>query len=141
VGIPLLLQQVTKWAEDHDNVRALVLVGSHARGEARPDSDIDLVIICSDPAGFLDDVNWINHFGTAREHSIEDWGLVQSVRTFYGDGTEIEFGITSQEWAGLPVDPGTERVVVEGARIILDKDGAATRLLDAIKRKEQGDTP
>jgi hypothetical protein len=138
MDIPTLLNQVEKWAQDNANVRSVLLVGSHARGEARPDSDVDLVIVCNDPAELLEDASWIGLFGKAPEYSIEDWGLVQSIRTFYSDGTEIEFGITSLKWAALPVDFGTAEVVAGGASIILDKDGALTSLVDAISRKEDG---
>lgn len=137
MDISTLLHQIKKRAQGNDNVRSVLLVGSHARGEARPDSDVDLVVICKNPSELLEDVSWINHFGKAPEHSIEDWGLVQSIRTFYSDGTQIEFGVTSPKWAALPADSGTERVVSDGASIILDKDGTLTRLVDAIKRKAE----
>lgn len=36
-----------------EDISAVVLVGSHARGESRSDSDIDLVIIAESPGKFL----------------------------------------------------------------------------------------
>lgn len=129
MGIPTLLHQIKEWAQGNDNVRSVLLVGSHARGEARPDSDLDLILMCNNPFELLEDVSWINDFGKLSKHRIEDWGIVQSIRTFYTDGTEIEFNVTSPKWAALPIDSGTEEVLRGGARIILDKDGASTRLV------------
>ena len=44
-----LLRQVVAWAAEQDEVQAVVLVGSYARGDARADSDVDLVLLVEDP--------------------------------------------------------------------------------------------
>jgi len=36
------IEKVRQWACAEDKISALALVGSHARQQARPDSDIDL---------------------------------------------------------------------------------------------------
>jgi len=109
--ISKFLKQIKEWGQNNSNVDSVLLVGSHARGKGRPDSDIDLVIICKDPTQMLEEVTWIKHFGEIINYSIEDWGLVQSLRTFYKDGREIEFGITSPKWTAIPADAGTKQVV------------------------------
>jgi hypothetical protein len=48
---------------------------------------------------------------------------VTSVRAWYVDGTEVEFGLATVEWATSP-DQGTRRVVKDGLRVLLDRDGA-----------------
>ena len=49
---------------------------------------------------------------------------------FYADGLEAEFGLTSQRWLAVdPIDPGTERVVKDGLRVLMDKTGHLARLL------------
>lgn len=40
--------------------------------------------------------------------------------------------MTTLMWAGLPVDPGTKSVVSHGMCILLDRDGALRRLLEAV---------
>ena len=41
---PKLLEHVTKTIVERFHPRRIILFGSHARGEARPDSDLDLFI-------------------------------------------------------------------------------------------------
>ena len=43
---------IAEWAQAQENVRGLALVGSHARNAARPDSDIDLLVLTQHPSGF-----------------------------------------------------------------------------------------
>ena len=89
-----LLKAVTSWAEDEVDIVSVALVGSRARGDARSDADIDIVIQCRRPERYLNELTWISQFGVVQAASIEDWGLVQSVRVFYADGPEVEYGIT-----------------------------------------------
>src|SRR4030043_160651 len=102
----LFIRDVTAWAQSLDEIAALALVGSYARHQARPGSDIDLILICHDTGDFLDDVSWVTHFGKVKSQKIEDWGIVTSIRVFYSDGKEVEFGVAPLKWADLPVDPG-----------------------------------
>ena len=118
-----LVKAVTVWAKDQVDIVSLALVGSRARGDARSDSDVDFVIQCTSPARYLEDQTWISEFGVPSRVSIEDWGLVQSVRVFYADGPEVEYGITSPEWVTLPLDQGTITVLRNGVLVLLDRDG------------------
>jgi predicted nucleotidyltransferase len=125
-----LIKAVTPWAEKHVDIVSVALVGSHARGNARLDSDVDLVIQCARPARYLRDLTWISEFGVVQDVSVEDYGLVQSVRVFYADGSEVEYGITSSEWVTLPLDEGTITVLRNGVLVLLDRDGALTRAVE-----------
>lgn len=122
------IDSVRRWAEVRNDILALAVVGSHARGDARADSDIDLVLICSDPTRYLADPSWASAFGTVTDLVTEDWGLVQSVRVFYQDGPEVEFGIAGTAWTEIPPDPGTAAVVRDGCSNLLDRDGRLGRL-------------
>jgi Nucleotidyltransferase domain len=44
-----LLERATAWARRRPDIRGLALVGSWARGSARTDSDVDLVVLTTDP--------------------------------------------------------------------------------------------
>src|SRR6266545_5072717 len=116
------LAELAAWAASHDDIAAVALVGSYARGAARPDSDVDVVILANDPRRYLDDTQWIEHFGAAGPPEREDYGMVQSLRVTYRDGLEVEFGLTVPQWAGTEgLEAGTREVVSDGCRIIFDR--------------------
>jgi hypothetical protein len=116
------IEKVRQWACAEDKISALALVGSHARQQARPDSDIDFVIISDDVAQFEKDFSWITRFGPVKSQAKEKWGSVTAIRVFYADGQEIEFGLASKIWVGIPTDAGTDRVVKDGMVILKDPD-------------------
>lgn len=136
VAAPRLLRffnDLSTWATDQDDVVGVALVGSHARGAARPDSDVDLVILTDDPRRYLENTAWIKRFGDAGPPSHEDYKMVQSLRVIYGDGLEVEFGLTVPAWAATePLNPGTRRVISDGCRIIFDRRGVLAALIDAV---------
>lgn len=115
------LDKVKSCAKDNDMINAVVLVGSYAREEQRDDSDIDLVIISTTPKLLLEDEDFINDFGKVTKTQKEDYGRVTSIRVWYEDGMEVEFGITSPLWISKPLDEGTLKVLKDGYRVILDK--------------------
>lgn len=122
MDISLFLNSVEEWASNNEDIKSLILVGSHARGEARDDSDLDLVIITSNPDVYLNN-NFINNFGKVREFKKEDWGRVTSIRVWYANsGLEVEFGITTSIWIEKPLDNGTFRVLSDGYKVIVDKE-------------------
>ena len=50
------LHGFVRWASAQLDVQAIALVGSYARGEARDDSDIDLVLLTDQPQNYLEDL-------------------------------------------------------------------------------------
>ena len=82
------------WACDQPDVQAIALVGSYARGAARDDSDIDLVILTDQPRKYLDDLKWIERFGAVERYQTEDYGKLTSLRIWYQNGVEVVYGMT-----------------------------------------------
>lgn len=115
------IDEAKKWAIQNDNIRCMVLVGSYARGAAGADSDVDLVVMADNPRVFLRDHSFADRFGSISRMETEDWGRVTSLRVFYADGLEVEFGFTDPTWCSVPLDAGTERVLTDGYRILSDK--------------------
>lgn len=126
--IPVLTKFTQSSAYDID---AILLVGSHARGKARPDSDIDLVIISSQWTSLLSDRQWLQLFGKPLRIFKENYGLLTSLRVFYTD-KEIEFGLTSPRWISFPLDPGTREVLEDGYRILYEREGYLSSLQKAL---------
>ena len=123
------------WAGGREDVVGGVLVGSHARGTARPDSDVDVVILAKEPLLYLDDTTWVEHFGRAASVEREDYGMVQSLRAIYRDGLEVEFGLTVPAWAATAgLAAGTREVFAGGFRILHDPLG----LLASLRREVTG---
>src|SRR5687767_1223031 len=44
-----IIARVVEWAERRPDIRAVALVGSHARNTATPDSDVDLILLTTQP--------------------------------------------------------------------------------------------
>ncbi len=123
-----LISRVTGWSERDSRVLAMGVCGSHARGEARPDSDIDFCILTDDPDSLLRDRTWILELGPDARVAgpVEDYNLVQSLRVFYGT-TEAEFGVSDKSWAEPPIDRSTASVINDGLRICYDPEGRLAR--------------
>jgi predicted nucleotidyltransferase len=60
------LNVLKMWAVKQPDIIAVAIVGSHARGMARPDSDIDVIVIVDDPAPYLEKSAWLECFGRLR---------------------------------------------------------------------------
>ncbi len=131
-----LVDRFTRWAEGRADVVGAALVGSHARGDARPDSDVDLMIVTVSAHAYVTDTDWVETFGEPQGVAVEQWGTVTSVRVHYADGTKVEFGVTTPEWVQTsPVDPGTARVVRDGFRILLDRSRVLLHLDEAVRQE------
>ncbi len=87
------------WVESQRLVEGAILVSSHARGGARQDSNIDLVLLCTEYESYLENVSWIN-----------------------------DFGFTQLDWLFLPLDVGTVGVLRNGFRIVYDRSGKYSAL-------------
>ncbi|MGN9789666.1 nucleotidyltransferase domain-containing protein [Streptomyces sp. OZ13] len=124
--------RVTRWARGREDVVGLLLVGSCARNAARPDSDIDLVLLTTDEPRYLLDDAWAMELGLGEPIRAQSWGAITERRCSTASGLEVEMGIGSPAWARTdPVDPGTRRVVTDGARLLHDPAGILAGLLAA----------
>ncbi|HZQ06850.1 MAG TPA: nucleotidyltransferase domain-containing protein [Anaerolineae bacterium] len=124
MSVEAFLFQVRAWAEQQQDISGVLLVGSYARGTARADSDVDLMILTVKPERYLNAIAFAERFGPVSKWEKEDWGKVTSLRIWYEDGLEVEYGIAGPNWVAQPLDPGTLRVVSDGARIVFDRDGS-----------------
>jgi hypothetical protein len=127
-----MLDAVARWAAGEPGIAAVALVGSHARGTAGPDSDLDLVLLAADPSAWLSATDWLSEFGQPEQIEREEYGVLASLRVHYANGLEVEFGITTPAWAALPADSGTAEVVRGGLRSLHDPRDLLGGLLRAL---------
>jgi predicted nucleotidyltransferase len=120
-GIDGFLKEFTDWVDSQADIKAVALVGSHARNAATETSDVDLVLIANQPQRYLQDRDWIRRFGEIHRQQVEHYGKVTSIRVWYTDGREVEYGITDEGWAAVPLDEGTQRVIEDGMRILFER--------------------
>jgi uncharacterized protein len=127
--IEAVIDAVTLWASDRPDVAGLLLVGSCARGAARPSSDVDFVLLTTRPYSAWDSDPAIGELTRTRS-----WGPITERRFVTSSGLEVELNVGTPDWAAVaPVDPGTLRVVNDGARALYDPAGLLTALLDACR--------
>ena len=123
LNVKIFLQSVVEWAKNEPDLMALALVGSHARGEANPVSDVDLILLLRNPNEYIKNDDWISEFGEPGHMVREDWGKVTSLRVLYNEGLEVEYGLSNLEWGSDPTDEGDAHVIVNGLIVLYEKDG------------------
>lgn len=115
------INALREFAIETSHIDSVLIVGSYARGTNRADSDVDVVIITSDKAGMVENQSFTEKFGAVVKQQTEYYGACTSIRTWYGDGREVEFGILEPSWTAVPLDSGTYRVLSDGFVIVADK--------------------
>jgi len=111
------------WMADHgERLLSLVLFGSVARGQARPTSDIDLVIVAEGLPRSL---------AERRRPFLQSWQRVRAAR-----------GLPHVEWNLITKSPEEARVhsplyldIVEEGIVILDRGGLVKAVLSAMRAR------
>lgn len=120
------------WAEDRPEVVAVGLAGSWVRGEARMDSDVDLVVLTGEPRHYIESEAWVRELGGLRIVTTRAWGPMTERRFALPSGLEVEVGIVPPSWAATdPVDASTRSVVRDGFWVLHDPNGLLARLMEA----------
>jgi len=109
-----MAREVTEWARENDNVRAVILTSSRANPDASVDelSDYDIDLIIRDREPFSDPDEWMPIFGqTMVRHP--KWTMV-----YYLDGARIDWSLsTLEEFENWKED------TLFAYEVLLDKDG------------------
>ena len=108
----------------------MALVGSWARGSARDDSDVDLVVLIE-----TENDDWVAELAPGAELvRRRDWGPITERRLRLPSGLEVEVGLATPSWAAIdPVDAGTRRVVADGLRAVYDPQRLLAELACALR--------
>ena len=87
--------------------------------------------LVGDVAPWLASDEWLARLGDVVAVADERWGAVTARRVVLLDGTELDLGLTTPDWASVPLDPGTARVLAGGVRIVHDPNGRLRRAVAA----------
>jgi uncharacterized protein len=68
---PPNLERLKTTLEAEPTVLFALVFGSFARGEARPDSDLDVAVLFSSPPEGLDVLDWLNRLSDAAEREVD----------------------------------------------------------------------
>jgi aminoglycoside 6-adenylyltransferase len=127
-----VIGRLTRWAEQRDPVRALLLTSTRANPKAPVDvlSDYDVVLVVEDVLPYFENRSWLHDFGEVLvaywdpihpdpDHGIEQTGNVMQ----YADGLKIDFSLWPVAllrrivWASVLPDE-----LDVGYTVLLDKD-------------------
>ncbi len=132
-----LKKTAIKLGKNDNLILCILLVGSYARNEQRPDSDIDFVIISKDKTKMINTYEWINIIGkTESEVKIEYYGEITSLRANC-KGYEYEIGIGSEKWIELPLDSGTRKVLEDRYIVMYEKDNVMKNVKSEVREREE----
>ena len=115
------ISRIKEWAANESLVESIILVGSYVRGTQKSDSDIDVVIVTNNKQRYIQNPEIFNFYGEIEKINIEFYGECASIRVWYKNGLEVEYGMVTQTWVGIPLDVGTLRVLSDGYKILIDK--------------------
>ena len=114
-----LLARLKKWAEARPDVVAVGVAGSWAHGDARMDSDVDVVLLTENQRPYLEGDAWLYELGGVGLVKTQQWGPMTERRFTLPSGAEVETGVAPRSWATTdPVDDGTRRVVPHGLSVV-----------------------
>jgi uncharacterized protein len=130
---------IAGWAAARNDVRALALAGSWARGNPHQASDVDLLLFTDHDEWYRRRRNWLTEIDFERAgysfHSSKNtmYGVVWSRHIHLLPSSEVELTFAKCSWTRTDViDTGTRRVVEDALQIILDEDGILARLVEAV---------
>lgn len=116
-----VFKKLKEIGQNTSDIECILVVGSVAKETNTIGSDLDIMIITTNKSFLVQDKSFIEYFGIVCNSKIECYGTCTSIRVWYQDENEIEFGIVDPSWISLPFDFGTRKVLTEGYKIIIDK--------------------
>lgn len=115
------LFEFKRWAATEAGIHAVALIGSYARQTATEVSDVDLIVVVSSPNIYLKYRQWTGLFGNIVREQTELYGKCTSLRVWYDEGMEVEYGFVDESWAALPVDDETRKIISDGMKVMFER--------------------
>ena len=136
-----LISRFTGWIQTQPDIRAVVVMGSRARVEYPADewADLDVMVFTADPERYLSRVDWLENIGKPLLTFVEPTatGNERERRVLFEGMLDVDFSIIPTEVIqklleqGIPPDVKAQLLdtINRGTRVLLDKDGATTKLM------------
>jgi aminoglycoside 6-adenylyltransferase len=137
-----LIVRFRRWAETRSDIRAAILAGSRARiGHSADEwSDLDIIVMTTDPEHYLSTSDWINNFGKTLLTFIDTSSASNDkLRVVLYEGMlDVDFCIVpcegmqkSAQWIDKTIKANSDRKALDwiwnvygrGVRVLIDKDG------------------
>lgn len=142
-----LIERFTKWGQSQADIRAGMVLGSYARIDRPADcfSDLDLLVVATDPEPYLSATAWLSNFGHVRLTFVEPTavGNFRERRALFEGARDIDFSIVSTEAVQQMIRHGMPGEIADvlrrGMKILFDKDGLSKHLGE--KAKTSAKTP
>ncbi|XKI11823.1 aminoglycoside 6-adenylyltransferase [Sporosarcina sp. ANT_H38] len=133
-----LLEEFVLFAQEDENIRAVLIVGSRARKEMPADkwSDLDLVIFANNPQSLLVDEKWLLKIAKVHITFLENTAVGGGTerRVLFEEGLDVDFAIFSvSSLSVLERKSEVIRVLSKGVRVLIDKDSLTTSILQKSK--------
>jgi aminoglycoside 6-adenylyltransferase len=134
----LIEAAIADWAREQEDVRAAVVVGSHAREDTPADrwSDLDVFLVVDDAAPYLSQGEWVAEFGEPALTFLEATpiGNAHERRVLYAGGQDVDFPIVPL--SELDRIDAAAPLLARGYRVLEDEIGIEPRLAEAASRAD-----
>ncbi|MBU0492191.1 MAG: aminoglycoside 6-adenylyltransferase [Chloroflexi bacterium] len=132
-----LIERFVTWAQEQDDIRAAVVIGSRARTDHPADewADLDVLVGITDPQRFLATPDWVAHVAPYWLTFTEPTGTGEGMerRVLFEGGLDVDFALVPADVVGQMVEagphPDVADIVRRGVRIVLDKDDLLVQLV------------
>jgi aminoglycoside 6-adenylyltransferase len=125
-SLAALLERIVAWAEGAPDVRGVLLIGSQARIDRPADewSDIDLVLIATEPDRYVDSTGWLERIGPVWVSFVEGTIVrTRERRVLFEGALDVDFNFFTPEQFQRIFHGATALAVLHrGARALVDKD-------------------
>jgi aminoglycoside 6-adenylyltransferase len=144
-----VLDRFLAWARPRPDVRAVMIVGSRARTDHPADafSDLDLVVVTTDPDRYLSETDWLEPLGTYWLTFLERKAVGEGLerRVLFEGALDVDFvplaneAIRRMALEGLP--PELAAVLRRGFNLALDKDDLLSLLTGGVSATTPSSAP
>ena len=133
-----LIERFIAWAEQEENVRTAVIIGSQARIDHPADewSDLDIIVLARDPQLYWQTNEWLMAIGTPWLSFVEPTpdGRSMEHRVLFAGGLDVDFALSHaaafQQMLATAIPSDVAGTLQRGHRFIIDKDNLEGLLPD-----------